>query len=989
MRYSSSRWMVWSTVVLAIAVIAMAPAAQAQVDVTIGGDAVPGGTATATVSTTDGSTISSVTWTQVKGATAALSGADTATVSAALADLATYKAHMFDVLAEPPISAADLPSNVPVPAGEFAGGLQNRFYVVGLNPFNLEHTAAVVLEAEVVTSSGTYTVEADIVTAIPWKVTTGVMNVPTGIPVVFHGKTQAAYDWAMTLPAGSAASLMDSTGQNPEFVPDVAGKYEVAVTDEDSAETVRLTVYAGTWRGIIVGQDADGNPVADEACTVCHNGDFVGDQFTPWAKTGHAEIFSSQIDTSTHYSSSCFACHTVGYDPEVANGGIDEASDYQAFLDAGLLNNPGDNWTTILEQFPETAKRANIQCENCHGPQDSSAHSRGQAFRGSLSSDMCASCHGEPLRHGRYQQWQLSAHANYDLAIEEGQNGTCSKCHTGNGFLAWLPVLAGEVAGDPNDSVDVTWTPEQTHPQTCQTCHDPHAIGDVSGDVSNATVRISGDTPELLAGFTATDVGRGAICMTCHNTRRGLRNDSTWNGTDMERAPHLGAQSDVLMGQNAYFVQVGARSYHSLLDDTCATCHMETTPPPDDISYNQGGTNHTFYARNDICSECHSVVTAEDVQGPFEMKLEALKEQIEDEIFALITAQTAAGNSIDLGGDATITSASQVAAVEFEETHGRQGMAVTFTDSTVVGPIAMNSVKVVSAGGDAVNFYSVADESLPKAGWNYNLLHSDGSRGVHNPAWTTAVLESSKSAIENGGGGSAVDPGGVGPVACTSTYTYWAEIATHAPGNEGSLWRTDVAAKNNGAAMANVEFMLHTASGVVSTTGAIDAFAQGAFEDLVGTMGVDDKGALEICSDQPLQIVTRVFNQSDNGTFGQFIDGVAGGGLTQGKSARLLGLRQMTGAYRTNISVTNASMAAAEVKVTLYTSAGAELMNYNLTVGSGMVVQDLSPFQARANQPDLGWGFATVEVVSGEGILASASVVDNVSNDGTTIPMKR
>ncbi len=145
----------------------------------------------------------------------------------------------------------------------------------------------------------------------------------------------------------------------------------------------------------------------------------------------------------------------------------------------------------------------------------------GWSVRGGISSDTCATCHGEPLRHARFQQWQLSKHADYELAVEEGQSGTCSKCHTGNGFLAWLPVLIGTEEGDINDPVEVTWTEDETHPQTCVTCHNPHAAGDVSGNDNNATVWISGDTPELLAGFTAMDVGRGAICMTCHNTRRG------------------------------------------------------------------------------------------------------------------------------------------------------------------------------------------------------------------------------------------------------------------------------------------------------------------------------------------------------------------------------------------------------------------------------------------------------------------------------------
>jgi len=103
----------------------------------------------------------------------------------------------------------------------------------------------------------------------------------------------------------------------------------------------------------------------------------------------------------------------------------------------------------------------------------------------------------------------------------------------------------------------------------------------------------------------------------------------------------------------------------------------------------------------------------------------------------------------------------------------------------------------------------------------------------------------------------------------------------------------------------------------------------------------------------------------------------------------LLGLRQMEGEFRTNISVTNTSMAAADVEITLYGTDAGELHSYLLSVDAGMVVQDLEPFKSRANRPDLGWGFAEVAVVTGSGVLTSASVVDSVTNDATTAPMKR
>ncbi len=56
--------------------------------------------------------------------------------------------------------------------------------------------------------------------------------------------------------------------------------------------------------------------------------------------------------------------------------------------------------------------------------------------------------------------------------------------------------------------------------------------------------------------------------MTCHNTHRGLCNDAVIpdlvGTSESARVPHGGAQGDVLMGQNAYFVAVGDRGNHSM-----------------------------------------------------------------------------------------------------------------------------------------------------------------------------------------------------------------------------------------------------------------------------------------------------------------------------------------------------------------------------------------------------------------------------------------
>ena len=731
--------------------VAMNPVQPVVVSVAIDGDAVPSGsiTATATVDVLDGSTVQWYSWTQVTNASATITGGSTSMATVSLPDRGVYKDLLFEFLGSPPIGEEELPSNVPLPEGDFPGGLQDRFQVVGLSPFALEEAAVVALEVTVTTSSGTYTGHAEVYAELPWAVSSGLANIPIGIPVLMHGKTQSAYNWAMDRPAGSASSLTDSTTQSPYFTPDVTGTYEVTITDQgvDPVEVVTLNIVAGTWEGAVTGQDEDGRPVSAN-CTNCHNGALASDTFTPWAQTGHAEIFTNNLDTSTHYGENCFACHTVGFDPTVDNGGMDEAADYGGFLDAGLLNNPGDNWTTVLQDFPETAQLANIQCENCHGPNNSSLHfnSALDSERISLSSDVCATCHGEPLRHARFQQWQLSSHANYSLAIDESESGSCARCHTANGFLAWLPILLdNDPATDPLDDIEVSWTSDQAHPQTCVVCHDPHAIGTTTGVNTDATVRISGDTPPLVGGFQAFGVGRGAVCMTCHNSRRGQRDDTTFavtRSTDAARAPHGSAQSDVLMGENAYLVETGVRGSHSLVEDTCVNCHMEQTPPPDLLAYNLGGTNHTFFARNTICSNCHDEVVAESVQSAYQASADQLLVLVEDAFLTLISAQIAAGNTIDFGGEVSIATAGTIEGIAFGEHHGRQALTLSLSNGTTVGPIRLNDVDVLDATAASLGeLYDFADDRLIKAGWNWNLANNDGSRGVHNPSFVFSFLD--------------------------------------------------------------------------------------------------------------------------------------------------------------------------------------------------------------------------------------------------------
>lgn len=996
-----------------ILILGIAGGASAAVPITvttaITGDPVPGATVTAkaNITITDGSSLVGVKWTQTGGIAATLTNTSTDTVTVALPDRKTFRAQLMTVLEEQPIADAQYPAYVP--KGAYEGGLQNRFGVASVSPHAMTDAAAVKLDLAVTTTSGTYHVAATVAGNVPWDTATGTRNVPILLPVLLHGKTQASYQWSLSVPPGSSATLLDPTSQDPEFTPDIAGTYQLTVLDLATAKPVTITVHAGTWKGIITGQDAAGRPVADATCMGCHVKNTPHfDLFTPWAQSGHAEIFTQNVTTPAgHYSTACLGCHTVGFNAKaVKNNGIDEASDWQAFLATKLLTvGTATNWTTTLANYPATARMANIQCENCHGPQDSPAHMKKDASRMSLSSDVCGSCHGEPARHGRYQQWQLSKHADYPIAVAEGTDPTCAKCHSAQGFVQWQEKSFSTAA------LTVDWTTEEVHPQTCATCHDPHSVGTTSGDKNtNAKVRISGTTPVLMAGFTATNVGSGAICMTCHNGRRDLRDESHFTVADSTRAPHEGPQADILMGQNLYFTKVGTRGLHSMIQDSCVSCHMESTDPPAalanqnaDGSY--GGTNHTFFASNTICTKCHSNITKETVQAPVQAKMDALKAQMETAIKNLMVAQIRAGNSIDLNGVKRVSNASDISGIEFISSHGRQGVNVTLNGGVKVSDLSLASVKIVRPAGSPVELYSVADPAIAKAGWNYLMVAADKSKGVHNPAFVNSALDIANFAVTSfntaavtpaGAGNTntaAIGGGmgnGAGAVSCNTKYVYWSEMVGHTSGQAGSQWRTDLVARNLESSTASLRFILHQASGDLEATGTVNGNSQKAFEDLTAIMGPSNIGALEVCSDRPLLVATRIFNQADNGTYGQSYDGrVADLGYTVGQTISLIGLRQKTGAYRSNLVVTNGGKSEAQVSVNLFDANGKSLNTYTLTVPAGTGLQDLEPFKNRANAPDLDWGFATVTVTKGTNVLSSASLIDMKTNDPTTIPAKQ
>ncbi|MBI5511124.1 MAG: carboxypeptidase regulatory-like domain-containing protein [Deltaproteobacteria bacterium] len=497
------------------------------------------------------------------------------------------------------------------------------------------------------------------------------------MPITAFGG-DGVYGWTLLAPDGTtdATGLLDNPASpNPVFTPASEGKYLATFAAYLGDET--LAIHVGSWEGAISGIGTDGTPVSAGCTGLCHaTASGVDARFDLWRRSGHAQIFTQNMDTVPgHYSTACLECHAVGYNPDVVNGGIDDASEWAEFLGAysdgsGALHSAAGSWAAIVTNQSTVAKLANIQCETCHGPgsnpmQAGSAHGAtsgaSNPARVSLGSEVCGVCHGEPARHGRFQQWLEAGHADAELAIDESAvefrsvsktsagPGHCGRCHAGEGFIAWLEepnlmnaigqtALGASVVASTSSVANpaayaayladtVGMTKDKIHGQDCVVCHDPHDQGTTSGEPNTAKVRVTGSTKMLPSGFAAVNVGRGALCITCHNSRFGaLVGDAIGlNPSSYENTPHAACQGDAFMGYNAYFVDTGMRSAHANIGDTCVNCHMERTKPPAEFSYNGAGTNHAFAASLDICADCHGPgFDGEGLAAQFALGLEDL-----------------------------------------------------------------------------------------------------------------------------------------------------------------------------------------------------------------------------------------------------------------------------------------------------------------------------------------------------------------------------
>lgn len=332
----------------------------------------------------------------------------------------------------------------------------------------------------------------------------------------------------------------------------------------------------------------------------------------------------------------------------------------------------------------------------------------------------------------------------------------------------------------------------------------------------------------------------------------------------------------------------------------------------------------------------------------------------------------------------------------------------TVTQQVTIGPatgctVTCSAAVPATADLDEVVTFSSTVETLDCTGtveivWDFGDGATSDQQNPDHAYATTGTLRWSLSATADGKSCTAsgdITVSGAGPDGCSATY--WVPVVSHTDGTSGSVWRSDLGLLGADTNGADVELRFHGSDPVATRVITVAPGAMVQLVDIVDWIasGFSGSGALEICADGALVVDSRTYNllASDHecfpeGTFGQHLaGGLDTAGLAEGETARLGQLRESP-SFRTNIGLVNMGADSATIRIELFDATGAQLTEYEVELGAGQWSQENRPFKKKAGREDLEAASARVTLVSGDGVVAYASVIDNLTNDATTIPMR-
>jgi hypothetical protein len=228
--------------------------------------------------------------------------------------------------------------------------------------------------------------------------------------------------------------------------------------------------------------------------------------------------------------------------------------------------------------------------------------------------------------------------------------------------------------------------------------------------------------------------------------------------------------------------------------------------------------------------------------------------------------------------------------------------------------------------------------------------------------------------------------------------TIWIPVGSRDNGANNSIWVTDLGIFNPTSVTVTITIRIWVTSGPIDRTITLVPFGQRIITDIIGWFnpGLFTSAPISIVSSQTLIITSRTYNQLaagvicfPTGTLGQILLGVGTTGtLAVGQQAWVPQLVE-NNFFRSNIGYTNTGTTTAELTVRLYRGDGVQVGSYTVSLAPGEWKQKGRPFKTVAGLTTLNAGSARVTVTRGSGVVVYGSVIDNITNDPTTIPFYR
>lgn len=349
-------------------------------------------------------------------------------------------------------------------------------------------------------------------------------------------------------------------------------------------------------------------------------------------------------------------------------------------------------------------------------------------------------------------------------------------------------------------------------------------------------------------------------------------------------------------------------------------------------------------------------------------------------VVTLRVSNTSGGASVTVDVPFAVIPAQPAAELEFSSfpSSASKNTSVTFTARV------KNTNQVASATGWIWDF---GDQTVDTSQSTFNgaqttITHTYTRAGNFN------VSVRARNAADNSSNPSIGQAAGSITIVDVPEYRYVLPVIGHGPGLNNSVWRSDVQIYNPDPNAATNPLTMTASYRGIEKTLTIQKSTEILPDFLTTFTNANETGPVLITvrAQHAPQIWTRTYNQTETGTFGQFIPAIrldaAGGGAAVGEGKYYMAGLRNDSRYRTNLGFVNPNAQTINANVRIYDDQGLQIGSFTRTLGSFQL--DQFSITAATAAPDLKGDrpfSVEVDVPAGQWLIAYASLINRGSED--------